>query len=44
MYLLESFVVDKASGILRDLELPLLYMLAELPSEARRVSGIVLGR
>lgn len=31
-YLLEGFIVDKASGILGDLELPLLYLLAELPA------------
>jgi hypothetical protein len=31
-YLLESLVVDKTCGILGDLELPLLYLLAELPA------------
>lgn len=33
-YLLESLIVDKASGVLRHLELPLLDMLTELPTQS----------
>jgi hypothetical protein len=32
LYLLESLIVDKTCGILGHLELPLLYLLAELPA------------
>lgn len=34
VYLLERLVVDEAGGILWDLQLPLLNVLAELPREA----------
>lgn len=33
-YLLESLIVDKASRVLRHLELPLLDMLTELPTQS----------
>ena len=34
-YLLEGLVIDKASGIFWDFQLPLLYVLSEFPREAR---------
>lgn len=34
-HLFQSFVIDKAGGILWDLELPLLYLFAELPGRTR---------
>ena len=38
-YLFESLVVYKASSILGDLELPLLYLLAELPAVSNGLSA-----
>lgn len=42
-YLLERLIVDKASGIFWNIQLPFLYVLAKLPGKARRVSVIVFG-
>ena len=40
-YLLEGFIVDKASGILGNLELPLLYLLAKLPATGSGYDGFL---
>lgn len=41
--LLQSLVVDEAGGILWNLQLPLLDMLAELPRKASGVSSFIFG-
>lgn len=43
IHLLERLVVDKTGGILWNLQLPLLDVLAELPRKASRVSGLIFG-